>query len=246
MRRADRLFQIIQRLRRNRHPTIAAHLADVLGVSLRTVYRDIRDLVASGVPIRGEAGVGYVLSRSYDLPPLMFDEEEIEALVLGARVVRSWGDPALAAAADSVLSKVEGVLPEPLRDRVAGAALFALNRPRKADGEMLGQLRIAIRGRRRVRLVYGDRHEQETDRIVQPLGLFYWGLLWTLGAYCELRQGFRTFRIDRIQRASLLDDSFPTVPGRTLADLFAHYAIEAEAEDAERARAAAHGDASIA
>src|SRR5580693_4304739 len=117
MRRAARLFRIVQRLRR-RGATTAAQLAELLEVSERTVYRDVRDLILSGVPIRGEAGVGYALPRDFDLPPLMFDAEEIEALVLGARIVQSWGDPELARAAESVLSKVESVIPERLRDRV--------------------------------------------------------------------------------------------------------------------------------
>src|ERR1700757_3377351 len=117
MRRADRLFRIVQRLRR-RGVTTASELAEALGVSDRTIYRDVQDLVLSGVPVQGEAGVGYALPRSFDLPPLMFDEDEIEALVLGARIVESWADASLARAARNVLSKVEVVLPARLRDRI--------------------------------------------------------------------------------------------------------------------------------
>src|ERR1700736_2952047 len=124
MRRADRLFRIVQLLRR-RKLTTAKQLADELEVSERTVYRDVADLVGSGVPIRGEAGVGYALERGFDLPPLMFTEDELEALVLGARVVESWADASLAQAARQVLEKVEAVLPERLQDRVSRAALFA-------------------------------------------------------------------------------------------------------------------------
>src|SRR5947209_20043905 len=124
MRRADRLFRIVQRLRR-RGATTARQLADALEVSERTVYRDIRDLTTSGVPIQGEAGVGYALDRSFDLPPLMFDETEIEALVLGARIVKAWADPQLAGAAEEALRKIESILPPRLRERLSEAALFA-------------------------------------------------------------------------------------------------------------------------
>ena len=200
MRRADRLFQIVQRLRRRGAVVTAAALARELEVSERTIYRDVADLVASGVPITGEAGVGYRLPRgAFDLPPLMFTEEEIEALVLGARVVESWADPALARAAADVLAKVEVVLPAALRERIAGATLFALNlRERQAVGDRLTTLRAAVRERRKIRLSYVDGGGQPTARTVWPLGLFYWGLTWTTGAYCELRDGFRNFRLDRI------------------------------------------------
>src|SRR5215468_9947586 len=149
MRRADRLFQIIQRLRRRGRVTAAA-LAEELEVSARTVYRDVRDLVSSGVPIQGEAGVGYALPRGFDLPPLMFTEEEIEALVLGARIVETRADPALARAARDVLAKVEAVLPPRLRDRIAEAALFAPGYRVRAADAGLTSLRTAIRERRKV------------------------------------------------------------------------------------------------
>src|SRR5438067_8044689 len=126
MRRADRLFRIVQRLRR-RGATTARDLAQALEVSERTVYRDVRDLLLSGVPIQGEAGVGYALDRSFDLPPLMFDEEEIEALVLGARIVRAWADAKLARSAEEALQKIEAVLPSHLKDKLASTALYALD-----------------------------------------------------------------------------------------------------------------------
>lgn len=228
MRRADRLFRIVQRLRRRRSGVVTARaLAEELEVSERTVYRDVRDLVASGVPIEGEAGVGYRLPRGgFDLPPLMFDDAEIEALVLGARVVKSWADPELARAAEDVLAKIEAVLPERLRDRIADATLFALNFRAKELGDVgprLTALRGAIRTRRKVRFGYRDRHEQTSARTVWPLGLFYWGVTWTLGAWCDLRTGFRNFRLDRITDLEVLDATYPPTPGRTLRDLFAHY-----------------------
>jgi predicted DNA-binding transcriptional regulator YafY len=221
VRRADRLFQIVQRLRR-RGSVTAATLAAELEVVPRTVYRDVQDLIASGVPIQGEAGVGYVLARGFDLPPLMFNEDEIEALVLGARIVESRGDPALARAARDLLAKVEAVLPPRLRDRVEGAALYAPVFGVKGADVGLTTLRGAIRTRRKVAFGYTDRIDMVTTRTVQPLGVFLWSNVWSLGAWCELRTGFRNFRLDRIQQLTVLDDQFQSLPGRTLNDFFRH------------------------
>jgi predicted DNA-binding transcriptional regulator YafY len=228
MRRADRLFQIVQRLRRHPRGAVvtAAELARDLEVSERTVYRDVADLVGSGVPIEAEAGVGYRLPRgAYDLPPLMFDEDEIEALVLGARVVKGWGDAALARAAENALAKIEAILPAKLKDRVADASLFALNirRGGKDIGDALATVRGAIRAERKIRLDYIDRAAQPTTRTVWPLGLFYWGAVWTVGGWCELRDGFRNFRLDRIAHIQVTEARVPRTPGRTLGDLFAYY-----------------------
>ena len=228
MRRADRLFQIVQRLRRRPTVVTARELARELEVSERTIYRDVADLLVSGVPIEGEAGIGYRLPRgAFDLPPLMFTEDEIEALVLGARVVKGWGDPALARAAEDVLAKVEAVLPAKLKARVADATLFALNlRDQRDVAEQLGRFRGAIREKRMVELDYVDRAAQPTTRTVWPLGLFYWGLTWTVGGWCELRNGFRNFRLDRIAGARVTDRKFKETPGRTLRDLFDYYREE--------------------
>src|SRR5262249_34135227 len=232
MRRADRLFQIVQRLRRRHTVVTAKELARELEVSERTVYRDVADLLASGVPIEGEAGVGYRLPRGgFDLPPLMFNEDEIEALVLGARVVKGWGDPALARAAEDVLAKVESVLPAKLKARVADATLFALNlRDQREVAEQLGRFRAAIREKRLVEVDYVDRTAQPTTRTIWPLGLFYWGLTWTVGGWCELRNGFRNFRLDRIAGARVTDRRFAETPGRTLRDLFDYYRNETTRE----------------
>jgi predicted DNA-binding transcriptional regulator YafY len=220
MRRADRLFRIVQRLRR-RGATTAAQLAEALEVSERTIYRDIQDLMVSGVPIRGEAGVGYALPRDFDLPPLMFDAEEIEALVLGCRIVKSWSDPDLAKAADSVLNKVESVLPERLRDRIAESALFAVNfRQANATGDVLIRIRQAIRAQRKTTFDYVDEKQSATRRTVRPLGLFYWGQKWSLGAWCETRVDFRNFRLDRVSNLELLEATFVPEPGKTLNDYF--------------------------
>lgn len=218
MRRADRLFQIVQILR-HRRVTTAARIAERLQVSERTVYRDIRDLSLSGVPIEGEAGVGYRLGKDFELPPLMFTVDEIQALVLGARMVESWGDELLQRAAESVLEKVHAALPESERGRVHNTALFSLSfHVPAAVRTRMGQLRRAIDERRRVALRYEDRGGQATERTVRPLGLYFWGSAWTVGAWCELRQGFRNFRLDRIEEADVLDSTFELEPPVTLAD----------------------------
>jgi predicted DNA-binding transcriptional regulator YafY len=218
MRRADRLFQVIQLLRR-RNVVTAAWLASELEVSERTVYRDVRDLVLSGVPIEGEAGVGYMLRRGFDLPPLMFTDAEIEAMVLGARIVTSWGDAALAKGAGEALARVESVLPDRLRLRLNETRLFApgFHVPR-AVIDRLPQLRTAMESRRKVRLEYTSADGTETQRVVRPIGLFFWGYGWSLAAWCELRVAFRSFRLDRIRAIEVLNERFHDEPGRTLDD----------------------------
>jgi len=229
MRRADRLFQIIQLIRGRRRAVTAAWLAEQLGVSERTVYRDVRDLIATGTPIEGEAGVGYTIRREYDLPPLMFDSEEIEALALGARVVAAFGDDGLARAAGSALSKVESVLPAGLRARLDQAALFA---PRTWRAELVSdtllEVRAALAERRKLRLDYESREAARSDRVVRPLGAFFWGRLWTLTAWCELRSDFRSFRLDRIHSLETLEDRFEEEPGRTLRDYLRQLGSHAE------------------
>lgn len=218
MRRADRLFEIIQLLRRRRLAR-AQDLAERLEVSERTIYRDIRDLMASGVPIDGEAGVGYTLRSGFDLPPLMFDEVEIEALALGARIVESWADPELAAAAGNVMTKVEAVVPDRLRPLVAGAALLA---PARHHAEPVqvdpASLRAAIRTRSKVQMTYRDVKAHSTERTVRPLALSFYGPIWCLVAWCELRDDFRSFRLDRIGALTILDDRFRPERGKTLQD----------------------------
>jgi len=227
MRRADRLFQIIQLLRRRGQKT-AAFLAEKLEVSERTIYRDIADLVASGTPIDGEAGVGYRLAAGYDLPPLMFDREEIEALVLGARIVERLGDTPLARASARVLGKVAAVLPKDMRSLLTATPLYAVNLQQKGPvPDALTLAREALGAHRKLRLRYRDKGDAASERVVRPLGAFYWGRTWTLAAYCELRQDFRNFRVDRIADCALLEETFTDEPGRTLADMMARYGPEA-------------------
>lgn len=223
VRRADRLFRLVQQLRRRRVST-AAQLAASLQVSVRTVYRDLRDLSLSGVPVRGEAGVGYALGKGFDVPPLMFTGEEVEALVLGARIVAAWSDPELRQAAEEALAKVEAVLPRHLARAIPDATLFAPDfHVRETLTRHLPVLRRAIRERRKVRLAYEDREGAATERTVRPLGLFFWGNAWSLGAWCELRRSFRNFRLDRMGEARPLGEAFAPEPGKTLEDLFRHY-----------------------
>ena len=227
MRRADRLFRIVQLLRRRRTVVTAAQIAGKLDVSERTVYRDIRDLMLAGTPIEGEAGVGYRIRPGYDLPPLMFDREEIQALVLGVRIVRQFGDPALARASDAILAKVAAVLPADLEPLLAGTKLFVptiLSGKGSADG--LAIAREALVSRRRLRFRYANERGDASERTVRPLAVFFWGRTWTLAAWCEMRVGFRNFRVDRISDPSL-GDTFDDEPGRTLRDLLEGYGPEA-------------------
>jgi len=201
--------------------TTAARLSETLEVSERTVYRDIADLMASGVPIRGEAGVGYAIEAGYDLPPLMFSIEEIEALVLGARMVRSWCGEELAAAADEAVARLEQALPRRLRDRLAPTALFVPDFGWSVPGsELLGDLRVALRASRKVWIAYRDVKERTSERMLRPLGLFFWGAKTTLAAWCELRQDFRNFRVDRISSLELRPETFDAEPGRSLQDYY--------------------------
>src|SRR5690349_8425945 len=204
MRRADRLFQIVQLLRRSR-ATTAAQLATELEVSERTIYRDVQDLAISGVPIQGEAGVGYALPVHFELPPLMFDAAEIEALVLGARMVQGWSDDQLARAARSALSKIENVLPESLAAQLESSKLFVpdFHVDREQRSTMVN-VRQGLDQDRVLRLDYVDEQGRRSSRAVRPLGLFYWGGGWTLLAWCELRTDFRSFRLDRFAAVTML------------------------------------------
>ncbi len=207
MRRADRLFQIVQLLRTRRIVT-AARLARELEVSPRTVYRDVADLIASGVPIDGEAGVGYALARGFDLPPLMFDEEEIAALVLGARMVQAFGDERLARRAQSLVAKIEQVVPERLRKRFGQPELHVGSGLRKEVRANVEGLRRGIDERRKLSFRYTDEKGAESERTVRPLCLAFWGSAWTAGAWCELRRDFRNFRPDRMRDVQVLDEAF--------------------------------------
>lgn len=207
MRRADRLLQIVQILRRRRRPTTADSLAEELEVSVRTVYRDVAALLASGVPVAGEAGIGYVLRAGYDLPPLMFSIEEIEAVVLGAQMVAKTGDPLLARAAEDVVAKIATVLPAALREELERTALFAPDFGERAPID-LAPVRAAVRRERKLEIAYRDGTGQPTRRRIWPLVVAFLGDAALVGAWCELRGDFRTFRADRIATLQPLDERF--------------------------------------
>ena len=202
MRRAERLFRLIDRLRPGRLTTARA-LAEALEVSERTIYRDIAHLQASGVPIEGEAGLGYLMREGFDLPPLMFTRDEAIALGVGARMVRTWGGAAMARGAGSALEKITAILPDPLR-RQAEAFRFEAWTTRPLEDRTRATIDVvqsAIQSPQRLALAYRDDAGTGSDRIVRPLGLWFWGTVWTVVAWCELRQDFRMFRLDRILSA---------------------------------------------
>jgi predicted DNA-binding transcriptional regulator YafY len=218
MRRADRLFRIVQLLRSGRLQT-ARGLAEKLQVSHRTIYRDVQDLQLSGVPIEGEAGVGYTLRRDFDIPPLMFDREEIAALVLGARMVQAWGGTQLTEAANRALRKIEAVLPIDLRERIDEVLLYAPGFKVSAElRSKLDTLHSAAQERQVVLVAYSREDGQQSIRRVHPLALYFWGGTWTLAAWCELRDDFRSFRVDRMQHLENLTELFAPKPGQMLAD----------------------------
>jgi predicted DNA-binding transcriptional regulator YafY len=204
----------------------ARSLAQKLQVSDRTIYRDVQDLQLSGVPILGEAGVGYTLKRDYDLPPLMFDLREITALVLGSRMVAAWGDDELASAANDALRKIEAVLTPALRDKIDAVRMYApafplKNQNQTSTRETLEQLRGAVESSRVVQVAYADGTGELTNRRLRPMALLFWGSVWTLVAWCELRNDFRSFRADRFQSLQILEEHFTAQSGQRYEDFLA-------------------------
>jgi predicted DNA-binding transcriptional regulator YafY len=218
MRRADRLFRIVQMLRSGRLKTARA-LAERLQVSDRTIYRDVRDLQLAGQPIEGEAGVGYTLRREFDLPPLMFTPEELTALVLGARLVKAWGGAESVAAASSALARIEAVLPAALAERLDSIMLYAPGfKMLPAQRKLIDKLHAASLSCHAIEFAYLRLDGEPSERIVRPLALYFWGGAWTLVAWCELRKDFRSFRIDRITNCRILDRTFEQGRGQRLSD----------------------------
>jgi len=214
MRRAERLFEIIQVLRRVRKPVTAEALAKELETSKRSIYRDIAALMAQRVPIRGEAGLGYVLDAGFDLPPLMLTTDEIEAAVLGAQFVALRGDAALVKAAQDLIAKIAATVPERLRpfvlDPVTRVPPPRRNEP--LDGLDLAQLRVSIRQGMKLALRYRDERNRETHRKVWPVALGFHEGVRLIAAWCELRKDFRHFRTDRVMEAGFLDERYPARP----------------------------------
>ncbi|MQT12935.1 helix-turn-helix transcriptional regulator [Segnochrobactrum spirostomi] len=210
MSRSERLFDLLQALRRHRRPVSGRQLADEMGVSLRTLYRDISSLQAQGATIEGEPGVGYVLKPGFLLPPLMFPPEEIEALVLGSRWVAERADDRLGEAARSALARIAAILPADLRDELDASTLLVASggeRPVHAVDPAL--LRKAIRIERKVSLAYCDGAGAHTERVVWPFALAFFEQVRVLLAWCELRQDFRAFRTDRVGEAVVLEARYP-------------------------------------
>lgn len=220
MRRADRLFQIVQHFRGGRLVT-AQKLGQWLEVSERTIYRDIADLQATGVPIDGEAGVGYMMREGFDLPPLMFTRDEIVALVAGARMVRAFGGAAMARAAEEALIKIGAVLPDAEKARIEKTEIHS---PKwvvsDADRVAIDRIERAVEDREVLTLDYRDEGGKSSARDVRPLGLWFWGRVWTLIAWCEMREDFRTFRIDRMGAITEPGRRFKPERGRQLADFY--------------------------
>jgi predicted DNA-binding transcriptional regulator YafY len=211
MSRTTRLFKLMDALRGHRRPVTAARLAEDLSVSVRTVYRDIQTLMDLGAPVEGEAGLGYLLRPGFFLPPLMFGEDELEALVLGARWVQGQGDPFLAKAAATALAKIGTASPKDLRDKIADTGLWAPRFQTPAEQpDGLRTIREAVRREQKLSITYIDEKGSTTARIVWPIALAFFEGKRLLAAYCELRAGFRHFRSDRISELSTTQERYPT------------------------------------
>jgi predicted DNA-binding transcriptional regulator YafY len=210
MSRSERLLELIQFLRTRRRPVGGAQLADEMGVSLRTIYRDIQTLTARGAPIAGEAGVGYVLRPGFTVPPLMFSSEEIEAMVLGSQMVARSADPALTKAARNAIAKVTAVLPAGRADEADASGVLA--GPVKwagAENVDMAPFRTAIRMERKLRITYCDEAGVQTERRIWPILLTFCATVRLLAAWCELRDGYRQFRTDRIVAFDETGEAYP-------------------------------------
>ncbi|GAB2183568.1 helix-turn-helix transcriptional regulator [Roseibium sp. LAB1] len=215
--RTIRLFSILDTLRSRRSAVPAAMLADLLGVTERTIYRDMATLKAMGAPIRGEGGVGYILERGYFLPPMQFDPDELDVILLGIRMVKARGDADMRETAERVLGKLGAVLSE--GERSLNRPLLAVGKAASAQGQgTLTPLRDAIRNRRKVHLGYSDMQDRVSDRLTRPLGLTAFESVWVLTAWCEMRDGFRNFRLDRIKAYQITDTRFPVETGKEFQD----------------------------
>ncbi|CUJ88275.1 HTH domain protein [Ruegeria denitrificans] len=222
MRRTDRLFDIVQILRDGKLHR-AQDIADRLEVSVRTIYRDMDTLVASGVPVEGERGVGYMVREQITLPPLNLTPAELEALNLGMAIVAEAADPDLKAAAETLADKIDAVLPTQV---VAEADTWKFAVYPFADAARglahMAPIRSAIKTRQKLYLSYRRIDGVLTDRTIRPLHMEYWGRVWTLTAWCELREGFRVFRIDLIESVLPLPEIFADEPGKSLSDFDPH------------------------
>jgi len=219
MRKTDRFLKIITFLQGRRRAVIADRIATECEVSVRTIYRDIKEMMASGVPISGEAGVGYLLDHGYHLPPLSFDVEEIESLVLGMAMVCNWTDEKMARSARSALDKIKNALPERSLDKLYGTALFSFQSAQHVPWTVdFSAIRSAIRHKKKIEISYEDGKQSTSVRTLRPLALAFFGPVWLLMAWCEKREDFRNFRLDRIHELVELDTVFVDEPGKALND----------------------------
>ena len=208
--RAQRLLKLVEILRRARTPVTAQQIAYELEVTTRTVYRDVAALLSNGTPIRGEAGVGYVLDSGYDLPPLMFTIDELEALMLGARMVAARADTDTAQAAENAVAKIVAVVPQDTRPWLLNAPLYAPNfAPRREDQVDLSPLRQALRAEHKIRIRYKDGQNRATERVLWPLSMAFFEGGRAIVAWCELRDDYRHFRTDRIEQLEVLSARYP-------------------------------------
>ena len=206
MDKTERLFSIMDALRRHRRPVTAAALAEEQGVSVRTLYRDVQTLIGLGAPIEGEAGIGYMLRPGFFLPPLMFTADELEALVLGGRWVEAQPDAGLADAARNALAKIATASPDDLRDRINDTGLWpVLMRGPAAAVAVLGPIREAMRHERALHITYADEQGRQSDRDIWPVQLGYYEGKQIVAGWCTLREGFRNFRTDRVLAAHLTE-----------------------------------------
>lgn len=210
MTKAERLFQLVTMLRARRTAITAEVIAERMGVSPRTIYRDVQALVLSGVPIEGEPGVGYMIRPGEHLPPLMFDADELQALLVGSRMVQAFTDPELGQAAQRAEQKIRSILTEPLKLRAERQPYRIPLFPGDDElREVHGRLRCACEARQKLRVLYTDEKEVRSERIIWPLGMIGWSGKWTLLAWCELRRDYRNFRFDRFEEVAVLAETYP-------------------------------------
>lgn len=217
MRRADRLIKLVHFLRSRHRAVTAQQIADEFGICKRTVYRDIQDLMGSGAPIVGEAGVGYMIDKQFYLPPITFDPDELEAIGLGISMVRQWTDEKFAQKANEAFAKIQAVLPANLQGELQQITAYAIpSKPVLPWSVSFSDLREFIRKQQKIHINYTDEKEETTSRDVRPLSLFFFNPVWVLATWCEKRQDFRNFRIDRIQSLAGLDKFFKDEEGKDL------------------------------
>ncbi|MCX7552357.1 YafY family protein [Marinicella sp. S1101] len=210
-------MKITHYLRQRRQAVTAKQVAEAFDICQRTVYRDIQCLMDSGVPIRGEAGVGYTIDKKYYLPPITFDADELEAIGLGINMVRQWTDDRFAEKAASAFAKIEAVLPTALQGELKQITTYAvLNQPIRTWSVSFSELREHIRAKTKLEIEYVDQHNHETIRVINPLALFFFNPVWLLLGWCEKRQDFRNFRLDRIRSTAITEQKFVDEVGKNL------------------------------